>query len=234
MFDNRCKRNCGATVNPSEGLLLEAQIDTSESGAIMEARYQWNVYEKINQDDGFVWKEFIAKTASKINQIHLPENTLQPGSDYKVSVTGMLHGRTNGYSELVFSVNIPPRGGNCFVDKSSGYSDETTFSFKCEGWSDKDLPLSYEFQYRTSYGVMSQLYDGITPVFSTKLPVGDHQNNFILDFQVKIFDSHRTYNTTRVDVQVCELKLHAFLPLSTCWKSMTVRKNGKSYKGQPG
>ena len=170
----------------------------------MEARYQWNVYEKIEQENSFVWKEFIVKDETKINQIHLLENTLQPENDYKISVIAMVHGRTNGYSELVFSVNIPPRGGTCSVDKRSGYSDETTFSFKCLGWTDKDLPLSYEFQYRTSYGVVSQLFYGITPVFSTKLPVGDYQNNFTVDFQVKIFDSQRTYNTTRVDVQVCE------------------------------
>lgn len=194
---------------------MEVQIDTSEAGAGLEARYQWTVYEQIDQEGNLVWKEFIVTNATKINQIHLLKNTLHPGGDYKVSVIGMVHGRTNGYSELVLSVNIPPRGGVCFVDKPSGHSDETTFTFKCEGWSDKDLPLSYEFQYRTSYGVVSQLHEGITPVFSTKLPVGDHQNNFLLDFQVKIFDSHRTYNTTRVDVQVCELK------------------NGKSYKEKP-
>ena len=169
----------------------------------MKALYQWNVYEKIKQGDSYAWKEFLAKNATKVNQLHLLGNTLQPGNEYKVSVIGMVHGRTNGYSESIFSVNIPPRGGTCSVDKPSGYSDETIFSFECEGWTDEDLPLSYEFQYRHWYGVVSQLYEGITPVFSTKLPIGDHHENFTLDFQVKIFDSHKTYNTTTVDVQVC-------------------------------
>ena len=204
MFDRRCKRNCDATVNPSEGLLLEAHIDTAESGASVEARYQWHVYERYEQEDKSVWREFIAIDDTKINQIHLLENTLHPGNTYKVSVVGMVHGRTNGYSELVFSVNIPPSGGSCYVDQPSGYSEETVFSFKCEGWTDKDLPLSYEFQYRNSYGVVSLLYDGIAPVFFTKLPIGDVEKNFTLDFQVKTFDSHRTYSTTNVDVKVSE------------------------------
>lgn len=204
MFDNRCKRNCDATVNPSEGFLLEAQIDTTESGAIVEVRYQWHVYEIYEQEDKSVWTQFISFDNRQINQIHLLENTLHPGNTYKVSVVGMVPGRTNAYSELVFGVNNPPSGGNCSVDQLSGYSDETVFSFKCEGWTDKDLPLSYEFQYRNSYGVVFLLYDGLTPVFFTKLPVGDVENNFALDFQVHIFDSHKTYSTTKVDVKVCE------------------------------
>ena len=204
MFANRCKRNCDATVNPSEGLVLESEIDSAESAALVEAQYQWHVYERDEQEDKSVWREVIANDDTKINELHLLENTLHPGNTYKVSVVGMVPGRTNGYSELVFSVNIPPSGGSCSVDQTRGYSDETIFSFKCEGWTDEDLPLSYEFQYRNSYGVVSLLYDGIAPVFFTKLPLGDVENNFTLDFQVKIFDSHKTYSTSNVDVKVCE------------------------------
>lgn len=204
MFANRCKRNCDATVNPSEGLVLETEIDTAESAAIVESRYQWHVYERDEQEGKSVWREVIAIDDTRIHQLHLPGNTLHPGNTYKVSVIGMVPGRTNGYSELAFSVNIPPIGGSCSVDPTRGFSDDTIFSFKCEGWTDKDLPLSYEFQYRNSYGVVSLLYDGISPVFFTKLPLGDMENNFTLDFQVKIFDSHKTYSASNIDVKVCE------------------------------
>lgn len=204
VFYTRCKRNCGATVNPAEGLLLEAHIESLESLNNIKARYQWNVYNKIEQGGKLAWTEFKATDATTINQIHLQENTLQPGRSYKVSVVGLVHGRTNGYSELIFSVNIPPRDGSCFVDKPGGYSDETTFLFECEGWVDEDLPLSYEFLYYSRHGVVFLLHDGITPAFFTKLPVGDADRNFTLDFQVKVSDAHGTYNTTKIDVQVCK------------------------------
>lgn len=201
-FGDRCKRNCGATVNPSESFLLEAIIDIEESGIIIDARYKWNVYEKTARGDSYIWKEFKTTDATKINQLHLQKNTLKPGNSYKVSVTGMAHGRSNGYSENVYFVNTPPRRGRCSVDKPRGYSDKTVFNFMCEGWIDKDLPLSYEFQYQTRYGVVFLLHHGLSPVFSTSLPIGDVEANFTLDFRVKIFDAQGTYNTTRVDVQV--------------------------------
>ena len=122
----------------------------------------------------------------------------------------MAHGRSNGYSENVYFVNIPPRHGRCSVDKPRGYSDKTVFNFMCEGWIDKDLPLSYEFQYQTRYGVVFLLHHGLLPVFSTSLPIGDVEANFTLDFRVKIFDAQGTYKTTRVDVQV------QYGPLSIC------------------
>lgn len=197
----RCKRNCGATVNPSEGLLLEAAIEPTESGAISHAQYQWNVFEKIAQGNNSVWKKIHSKL-TKNNRFHLRENTLVPGNSYKVCVTGKVHGRSDGYSENEYSVGLPPRLGRCGVDKRWGCSDDTVFNFKCEGWVDKDLPLSYEFQYQTRYGVVFLLHHGLSPVFSTSLPVGDVEANFTLDFRVKIFDAHGTYNTTRVDVQV--------------------------------
>ena len=201
-FGDRCKRNCGATVNPSERFLLEAIIDTEESGIIIDARYIWNVYEKTARGESFIWKEFKTTDASKINQLHLLEKTLKPGNSFKISVTGMTLGRSNGYSENVYFVNIPPRQGRCSVDEPRGYSDKTVFNFMCEGWIDEDLPLSYEFQYRTRYGVVFLLHHGIAPVFSTSLPIGDVEANFTLDFRVKIIDAQGAYNTTRVDVQV--------------------------------
>ena len=199
---DRCKRNCGATINPPESLLLEANVDTTESGAVSGEQYQWHLYEKTVQGDNFVWKEFKTKNVTKINQLYVRENTFHPGSSYKVSVIGMVHGRSNGYSESVFTVNIPPRHGRCSVDKHRGFSDETVFNFMCEGWVDEDLPLSYEFQYQSRYGVVFLLHHGTSPVFSTRLPVGDTQANFQLDFRVKIFDAYGTYNTTGVNVQV--------------------------------
>lgn len=149
-----------------------------------------------------MWKEFKTTDTTKINQLYLRENTLHPGNSYKVSVIGMAQGRSNGYSENVYTVNIPPRHGRCSVDKPRGYSDETVFKFICEGWVDIDVPLSYEFQYKNRYGLVFLLYHGMSPVFSTSLPVGDVEANFTLDFRVKIIDSHGTYNTTSVDVQV--------------------------------
>lgn len=181
---------------------MEVNMETTQSGGVLDARYQWNVYEKIAHGDSFVWKEFKIQNATKINQLYLRQNALHPGNFYKVTVIGMALGRRNGYSENVYTVNIPPRHGRCSVDNPRGLSDETVFNFMCEGWMDTDLPLSYEFQYRTRYGVVFLLHHGILPVFSTSLPVGDVETNFVLDFQVKIIDSHGTYNTTGIDVQV--------------------------------
>lgn len=178
-----------------------------ESLNTLQERYKWNVYEKIEEGETFAWTKFKDTDASNVNHIYFLENTLKPGRSYKVSVIGMIHGRADGYSELDFYVNIPPRGGSCFVDKSEGYSDKTSFLFQCKEWADEDLPLSYEFMYYTRYGVVFLLYDDISPVFVTKLPLGDVEKNFTLNLQVKVIDAHGTYNTTKIDVQVCKQEI---------------------------
>lgn len=219
---------------------MEVNTETTQSGGVLDARYQWNVYEKIAHGDSFVWKEFKVQNATKINQLYLRQNALHPGNLYKVTVIGMALGRTNGYSENVYTVNIPPRHGRCSVDNPRGLSDETVFNFMCEGWMDTDLPLSYEFQYRNHYGVVFLLHHGILPVFSTSLPVGDVETNFVLDFQVKIIDSHGTYNTTGIDVQVQyvpkneKVRRHLYFRRSTSHSPRLFQKNARQFLRRTG
>lgn len=185
-----------------EGLLLEASIDIIESEAIGDVRYRWIVLEKAYHRESLEWKKFKTVNLTKISQLYLPGNTLLPGNSYKVSVTAMAYGRKDGYSENEYLVNIPPRKGTCTVDNAVGFSKETLFTFLCEGWIDEDLPLSYEFLYQTRYGVVFLLYHGLSPFFSTRLPIGDFERNFKLDFRAKVFDAQGTYSTVGIDIQV--------------------------------
>ena len=48
-----------------------------------------------------------------------------------------------GFSDFVFTVNIPPRGGFCNINPREGVTIQTTFFIRCGNWEDEDTPLAY-------------------------------------------------------------------------------------------
>lgn len=117
-------------------------------------------------------------------------------------LTGRLPGYATGEAELLFTVNKPPYGGRCRVDPSHGIGDESIFSFSCTNWIDKDVPLTYEYFYRNTFGMAILIYRGPKQKVKTKLPVGNPTTNYTLDFAIRIADNQGAFNTTAVKVQV--------------------------------
>lgn len=72
----------------------------------------------------------------------LPQSTITTCS---VKVTDPYSG-SSGSSEIVLEPNNPPNTGTCFSNPDTGSALETdAFTFKCTGWRDDDMPLSYRF-----------------------------------------------------------------------------------------
>lgn len=105
-------------------------------------------------------------------------------------------------------LNSPPfiadRNSGCFVTPNEGYAVETIFNITCLGWSDEDNPLTYEFRYNTSDGLVinyPNLGIGMNTL-STNLPVGNRANNFELRVDVYVKDSLGDLTISSVAVKV--------------------------------
>jgi photosystem II stability/assembly factor-like uncharacterized protein len=67
----------------------------------------------------------------------------------------------------------PPSGGTFTVIPPTGVAQITPFTFQCAGWSDPDLPISYQFAYRVGTGPMVFLGPpGPSASAMSMLPVG--------------------------------------------------------------
>src|ERR1041385_22566 len=79
-----------------------------------------------------------------------------------------------------FVVDNPPSGGTFSATPDSGLALTTSFTLKCSGWTDPDLPLTYRFSYRIDNGPEIFLSSYATSEsLSTVLPAGDTTTNTV-------------------------------------------------------
>ena len=93
-----------------------------------------------------VWKRLIQREKTTLGKLDEWDNALQDDSVYKLVATLYLNDDSVEESEITFKTNSAPHFGNCSVTPESGYAVTTEFTISCQGWSDEDLPLCYEFR----------------------------------------------------------------------------------------
>ena len=93
-------------------------------------------------------------------------------------------------TSVVVISNMPPAGGRVKVSPPMGIELETFFLFKAMNWTDKDLPLSYQFRYDTTQnyrlgiGAQSQYSSSTTSL----LPSGSDIAHYAINCSVEVFD----------------------------------------------
>ena len=88
------------------------------------------------------------------------------------------------------------------MSQISGVALITEFTFACDNWQDPDLQLHYEFFYLTDNNILNVAYKGVKTSLTTKLPAGESENNFTIDFRVRVADILGAYTEVRSPVQV--------------------------------
>lgn len=113
------------------------------------------------------------------------------GKDYEITLYGKIQGGEEGFSTLKITVNKRPENGNCTTLPSEGNPLEPTFTLKCEGFTDEDEPLIYEFFYSTSPdGEKKSLGSGLEKFReSVSFPSGLQDHEFNLHLYAKVADN---------------------------------------------
>ena len=87
------------------------------------------------------------------------------------------------------------------MDPQQGEAITTEFTIKCVNWTDTDLPLSYQFSYNTTFGIVV-FHLGWQSNATTDLPSGDETKNYSLILQLEVTDSLGDSSVEFISVQV--------------------------------
>ena len=170
--------------------------------------FKWTVLKDMNNSSNSSQLVEISEIQELIStRVSSKSLVIRPGvltSDirYRFILTAQRPGGYRGYSEYHVTSNSPPVGGVCNVSQISGVALITEFTFACDNWQDPDLQLQYEFFYLTDNNILNVAYKGVKTSLTTKLPAGESENNFTIDFRVRVADILGAYTEVRSPVQV--------------------------------
>ena len=202
----RCVENCDAKLNPSGRMALQGMC----TGASCHGNliFKWTALKDFNNSsNSSQWseileiQELISTRVSSKSLVTRP-GVLTPDTRYKFILTAQRPNGYRGYSEYHVTSNSPPVGGVCNVSQTSGVALITEFTFVCDNWQDPDFQLQYEFTYLANNDIQNVAYKGVKTSLTTKLPAGEKENNFTIDFRVRVADILGAYTEVRTPVQV--------------------------------
>ena len=184
--------NCGPDIITSIKLSIESICQGSQCSTITS--YSWILYQG-DQSDPVTWKRksdlrLMASTPLNSSRIVVKKNSFIGDEKYRLTVLVTNADGFAGMSAYDFSTSLPPEGGTCSIEPSSGISLKTYFNLSCSGWTTYNTPLSYQWRYQLSNGLNSVVYHGLNTSVVSLLPSGDVSNNFMLDFTVTVTDSY--------------------------------------------
>jgi hypothetical protein len=139
--------------------------------------------------------------------LRLLPNSLSAGVTYNFILTGFLRspGVTAALS-IAIEVNRPPQPGNCDVYPKEGFGLTDIYSFSCSNWVDVDLPILYEFSYRTESGTNLVVKSASKTSFrDLVLPMGSKDSNYSVLCLADIIDDFNAVSSMSMSVTVLPL-----------------------------
>lgn len=204
-FVFRCLINCGPKVVPSVKLSIQLICRGSQCSNITS--YHWMLYQR-DKSNPTAWKQsndlqLITSTPLNSSRIVIKENSLNQGMNYRLTV---LVSNTDGFAGISaydFLTSLPPVGGTCSIEPSSGIALRTYFTLSCSRWTSSNTPLSYQFQVQLYNGLTSVVYHGFNTSAESLMPSGNMSQNFTLKINVTVSDSNgATASYANLSVQV--------------------------------
>ena len=133
--------------------------------------------------------------------------SLRANAEYKFVSSLFFIDETTEHREITFHTNALPKSSptaesKCFVSPQRGQAVIDDFVFKCEGYTDEDLPLSYQFSLSSPTGLVL-FQSGFSPSATARLPLGDPENDYSTSVNISIVDAYGAAIRTTVYVQVC-------------------------------
>ena len=134
------------------------------------------------------------------------EYTLEQKTSYKMKVQAFLKDGSSESEYYEFITNEPPHHEDsmegCSVNPTKGEAVVTEFKITCDGFMDVDQPISYDFSYHTTTGVV-HFQSGLSSNASVRLPLGDPIANYSIIILVDVKDSYgATALAGLVDIRV--------------------------------
>jgi hypothetical protein len=149
----------------------------------LTTRFEAKRNEDSQSDNGFLMSYML--------YLGLKPNSLISGLSYtfvvdcQVSMPGI-----SSSSSITISVNVAPLPGTFEVIPTEGYELIDSFTFASSQWQDSDLPLTYQYSYITTSGLMMMIRSRSESSYGTTiLPAGSMLSGFQVQCVGEIFDN---------------------------------------------
>ncbi|XP_014681545.1 PREDICTED: sperm receptor for egg jelly-like [Priapulus caudatus] len=207
-----CAKNCGPKVKVEEKAALV--VTCSNCNATSSLTYTWSMTPGTDNFKTAFDFDTEATFSSGRDMLIIKWGALREGDVYTFRVVGSRVSGASGFAEYTLRANTSPVNGDCTVSPSEGTALVTDFEVHCDGFWDDDLPLSYEFYYRTGAEFLAEingnrevkgtlLYYSIDPYMPpTILPPGIASRNHLAEILVLVADSYKSTVWSYLNVTV--------------------------------
>ena len=150
--------------------------------------YEW-LLEKLEEDTA-TWMNVailpnMTSTGVTAKNMIIKQKALPSSTKFRLSLVVTSLVGSEGFGVLEFETAGKPYGGECSASVQEGIALETEFTFECQGWEDKNTPLTYEF--RAGKDTIS--YGNSPKSVSTVLPAGHQVDDYKLAIRIYIKNS---------------------------------------------
>ena len=98
---------------------------------------------------------------------------LEPGSSYKIKVDVLSPSGSFGWAVYQIDTLAVPSGGICHATQLDRKDVGCWLNITCQGWSDENVPLTYEFFQESKDGELDMLSSGVWPYSVVYIPPSD-------------------------------------------------------------
>ena len=121
-----------------------------------ELTYRWNMFKQEGNHSQPQWKyqtDLVDLLATKEDSKNLVLKIIAPGSSYRLTVDVLSPEGARGWAAYHFETSAAPSGGTCYVTKWGREAAlGTSLNITCQGWSDKNEHLMYQFYRKIKDG----------------------------------------------------------------------------------
>ncbi|XP_062619009.1 polycystin-1-related protein-like [Saccostrea cucullata] len=204
-----CVENCNSKMNPSSQFSVQGKC--LSCNLYEKVEYDWSLlveesgeFQDVNELDSLL------VTDTKSSVLVFKSSTLTGGRTYRLRLSASVYGYSKSFTEYEFITNLPPYGGSCGINPTSGYALETEFIISCNDWvnpgeeDSKGAGLLYRFWSKLRGRLDTQLlYYGTDPYTpDTTFPLGPEESDFLHDVVVRIANPIGEYVETWLSVKV--------------------------------
>ncbi|XP_035688691.1 polycystic kidney disease protein 1-like 2 [Branchiostoma floridae] len=208
-----CLQNCDLKTNPSNRLALQAECTNCAPGEAVSYRWTLQPASTDESKQDLDW-DFDTSTGRTSKHIGIKADVFQGSESYTLRAD-ITKNNTVGFASYAFVTNDIPTRGNCTIVPPEGQELTTKFDIRCQGFSDPDTPLIYEFLYQTKDGWTSIYYGQESTVESTSLPAGDEDRDNILKVMTAVYDKLGASIAVTLNVTVRPLPSNVSLDVVT-------------------
>ncbi|ESP00683.1 hypothetical protein LOTGIDRAFT_157972 [Lottia gigantea] len=220
-IDIKCIINCEIKTAVSSDLSLVVYCPSCLETDLLEAQYTWNmvhlVPEESTEQANFSvvenFEENVIDTGENPSTFVLKKGFIEPGKVYLISVEVILPGfETPGFSSFRVVTNLPPYGGTCTVDPTSGVATQTKFRVFCDNWKDegyrngynpvldKHEPFTFKYLIGKENHLVPLMAGGESTSPEMDLPLFPELNGTDYSIIIRVFDILQDYTEVTLNI----------------------------------